>query len=73
MTTVTLKDKAANVQELSSHELDWVIGGGGGKGAPAGGTDHNGAIPVLMGIAAALPIVGGMIAGIIGSFVRGEE
>jgi len=67
MTTVTLNNEAANTFELSSTELDQVIGGRNG-----GGIDHNGAIGVAMQIAGAVGVVGIMIAGLIGAFVRGE-
>jgi bacteriocin-like protein len=68
MTTVSPKDKAANISELSSNELDQVIGG-----APARGGSHNGALPAIMEIVGAVGVIGGMVAGIIGSFFRGEE
>jgi hypothetical protein len=68
MTTVTLKDKAANMGELSLNELDQVTGGHNGNTGGHGGD----ALPVFMQIAAAVGVVGGFIAGIIGSIIRGE-
>jgi hypothetical protein len=66
MTTIKLRDKAANIDELSLNELDQITGGRGGGG-------HGGdALPVIMQIAAAVGVVGGFIAGVLGSIFRGE-
>jgi hypothetical protein len=60
MTTVTLRDEAAT-PELSLDELDQVAGG---RAAADGGGHGGDVIPVLMLIAAAVPVVVGMVAGL---------
>ena len=65
MTTVSLNDEASNMGELSSNELDQVTGGRSGA--------HGGdVIPALMIAAAAVPIVGAIVAGVLRAIFGSE-
>ena len=59
MTTVTLRGETANTPELSLNELDQVAGGRLDSGGHGGDV-----LPVAMLIAAAVPVVVGIVAGL---------
>ena len=63
MTDVSLRNETANIRELSSNDLDQVVGGHRGSDV----------IPAAMGIVAAVGIVGAMVAGVLRSLFGGAE
>lgn len=71
MTTVTLRDEAANAPELSLRELDHAAGG---RAAAGGGGGHGGdVLPAVMIAAAAVPVVGAIVVGLWRNIFGGME
>ena len=68
MTSVTLRNEAAEIQVLSPDQLDQVV-----AGRPIDGSgNHNDAFPAIVAIGSAVAVVGTMLIGFIGSLIRGE-
>jgi hypothetical protein len=67
MTSATLRNEAAEIQELSPDQLDQVT-----AGRPADGGNHNDAFPAIMAIGGVIAAAGTILVGLIGSILRGE-
>lgn len=67
MTSVTLRNEAAEIQELSPDQLEQVT-----AGRPAGGGNHNDAFPAILAIGGAIAAAGTILIGLIGGILRGE-